>query len=164
MIEIHLGTRGASANVDGRWHKSSSPAELIRNLMRAGHTGAVRVHAGYEGAYTEYPSPDSALRGVSARAGPRIRPAPDRPKLWRRRDLEPDAAPVGAPGEVVTMRIVSTSLDTLLVVGNVIISQTGSQRAAGLISVRQGDQQAILTQQDVAEILPELKAFIWRRP
>ena len=66
MIEIHLGTRGASTNVDGQWRKASSPAELVRDLMRAGHANSVRVHAGFGDAYVEFPSLDAALRGLSA--------------------------------------------------------------------------------------------------
>ena len=76
MIEIHLGTRGASANVDGQWRKSSSPAELVRSLMAAGHNDSVRVHAGYGDAYIEFPSLDAALRGLSAPPSPEYAPRP----------------------------------------------------------------------------------------
>ena len=62
------------------------------------------------------------------------------------------------------MTKISTAVDTLLVTGNLVIRQTAAQREVGVISVLQGDREIILSQQDVAAILPELKSFVWRRP
>ena len=71
---------------------------------------------------------------------------------------------MGAAGEVVTMKKISTSLDRMLSTGNIVVVQTAEMRAQGVISVQLGDQQITLSQQDVAAILPELKVFVWRRP
>ena len=61
------------------------------------------------------------------------------------------------------MKTISSAVDCLITTGNLIVRQTAAQREAGLISLLQGDREITLSQQDVAEALPQLRAFVWRR-
>ena len=57
---------------------------------------------------------------------------------------------------------IASAVGTMIVTGSVIVSQTAAQRGDGLISMLVGDQLVTLSQQDVADLLPDLKAFAGR--
>ena len=57
------------------------------------------------------------------------------------------------------MTKISTMVGAMITTGNVIISQDAAQRVDGTILVQVGDRQATLSQQAVADLLPDLKAF-----